>query len=211
VPNKPKPNNKMKKQQRIHIVLVILSMMLTIATVKADLNKRVTTTVVSTVSVNNKSNNYVPNFAFACNLGADDNWLAIVNQPCSKQAVLVVPPNSRLLITGTVSSSCGTYSSVFINDVNAGYVEQQYLCKPRIPLIRGDAVVTCNMPSSWDFLNLFPTPFANQAPLGQLGRHHQATIVDGPAYNNRQYMVKVYNYNTQVYGWVDATYICMKN
>ena len=64
------------------------------------------------------------------------------------------------------------------------------------------------MPASWDFLNLFRAPYTNQTPVSQFRRYDRGVVVDGPAYNNQIYMVKVYNRNLNSYGWVDAGYVC---
>jgi len=189
------------------VVLLLLLVLVVLLTL--DISP-VAAAVVKKKSKQKSASKYAQNYYFACNLGGD-NWLAIVNAPCSRTATLTVPPNSRLVVTGTVSSSCGTYSTVYINDVNAGYVEQRYLCKPRNPFIRGDEVIPCSMPSSWDFLNLFRAPYTDQPPIGQLRRNDQGVVIDGPAYNGKMYMVKVYNRSLGQSGWVDATYLCFLN
>ena len=149
----------------------------------------------------------VPNYQFACNLG-QDNWLAIVDQPCSRNPQLTVPPNTRVIVTGRVHSSCGTYATVFVHDVQAGYVEERFLCKPRVAVIYGDDVIPCKLPGSWDFLNLFREPYTRQPPIGIIRRGEQALVIDGPSYNNQIYMIKVYVRSTGAQGWVDANYLC---
>ncbi|KAL0476570.1 hypothetical protein AKO1_006055 [Acrasis kona] len=153
----------------------------------------------------------LPVFKFVCNL-TGNNWLSIASQPCQAGFTIVIPVGTRVIATGgPIPSACGkTYYTVFVDDINAGYAEAQYLCDGKIPYTHNDRITGFNWQAGWDFINMFQFPSRASQVVERLNRGEVATVVDGPAYTNENiYMVKVAN--GRGFGWVDATYIQLTN
>ncbi|KAL9649511.1 hypothetical protein ABK040_007668 [Willaertia magna] len=149
------------------------------------------------------------NFMEICNLNGA-SWLAISSQPCSNNITLVIPPASRVQITGgPYSSGCGaTYYTVYTFDSNAGYVDSRYLCQIKSVFRGGDRVVPCRLPSGWNYLSVFSGPYTYTKPIGVFDARTSGLVVSDPVYNAQGlYLSKVLVGN--VIGYVDSNYLCL--